>query len=102
MTGAAHPSSKPSSDVVAERSLTNVAVELTRRPVCEIEADRALFTTPFGDGKSYEQVVRRATAWLDDVVRDYARHTVLVHRATFYALEHLVNAVPLRDAVLAP
>jgi broad specificity phosphatase PhoE len=43
-------------------------------------------------------------AWLDDVVRDYARQTVLVvgHRATFYALEHLINAVPLRDAVLAP
>lgn len=43
-------------------------------------------------------------AWLDDVVRDYARQTVLVvgHRATFYALEHLINAAPLRDAVLAP
>lgn len=78
---------------------------LTPRPVREIEVERAAhITAPFRDGESYEQVVRRVAAWLDDVVRDYARQTVLVvgHRATFYALEHLINAVPLRDAVLAP
>lgn len=78
---------------------------LSRRPVHEIEVERAdRITTPFPDGESYEQVVRRVAAWLDDVVRDYARQTVLVvgHRATFYALEHLINAVPLRDAVLSP
>ena len=78
---------------------------LSRRPVEEIEVERAdHITTPFPDGESYEQVVRRVAAWLDDVVRDYARQTVLVvgHRATFYALEHLINAVPLRDAVLSP
>jgi broad specificity phosphatase PhoE len=79
--------------------------KLTRRPVCEIEAERAAhIATPFPDGESYDQVVRRVAAWLDEIVHDYARQTVLVigHRATFYALEHLINAVPLRDAVLAP
>jgi broad specificity phosphatase PhoE len=78
---------------------------LSRRRVEEIEVERAAhITTPFPDGESYEQVVGRVAAWLDDVVRDYAQKTVLVvgHRATFYALEHLINAVPLRDAVLSP
>jgi len=78
---------------------------LTRRSIRDIEAARAAHvTTPFPDGESYQQVARRVAAWLDDVVRDYARQTVLVvgHRATFYALEHLINAVPLRDAVRAP
>ena len=77
---------------------------LTRRPVRDIEAERAAhITTPFPDGESYEQVARRVAAWLDDVVRDHARQTILVvgHRATFYALEHLIKTVPLRDAVLS-
>ena len=78
---------------------------LTWPLVREIEAERAgHITTPFPDaGSAYEQVVRRVAAWLDDVVRDYARQTALVvgHRATFYALQHLINTVPLRDAVPA-
>lgn len=76
---------------------------LTRRPVREIEAQRAAhITTPFPEGESYRQVAWRVAAWLDEVARDYARRTVLVigHRATFYALEHLINGVALHDAVL--
>jgi broad specificity phosphatase PhoE len=77
---------------------------LTRRPIREIEARRAThITIPFPDGESYQQVVWRMAAWLEEAARDYARHTVLVvgHRATFYALEHLINGVPLHDAVLS-
>ena len=57
-----------------------------------------------GHLRSFDVVPGPVQAWLDDVVRDYAQQTVLVvgHRATFYALEHLINSVPLRDAVLAP
>jgi broad specificity phosphatase PhoE len=76
---------------------------LTRRPVQEIEAQRAAhIITPFPEGESYQQVAWRVATWLDEVARDYARRTVLVvgHRATFYALEHLINGVPLHDAVL--
>ena len=77
---------------------------LTRLPFFrEIEDQRAArITTPFPEGESYQQVAWRVATWLDEVARDYARRTVLVvgHRATFYALEHLVNGVPLHDAVL--
>lgn len=76
---------------------------LTRRPIREIEARRAAhISTPFPDGESYQQVAQRVATWLDEVARDYAGRTVLVvgHRATLCALEHLINGVPLLDAVL--
>jgi 2,3-bisphosphoglycerate-dependent phosphoglycerate mutase len=62
----------------------------------------AHITTRFPEGKSYQQVVWRVAAWLNEVSRDYAQRTVLMvgHRATFYALKHLINGVPLQDAVL--
>jgi broad specificity phosphatase PhoE len=77
----------------------------TRRPASEIEAQRALrIATPFPGGESYQQAVDRMARWLDEVAELRAGRTVLVvgHRATFYALEHLVNGVDLHDVVLAP
>jgi broad specificity phosphatase PhoE len=78
---------------------------LTRRPVPEIDERRRTFlTTPFPDGESYQQVVDRVSAWLGETRATLAGRTVLVigHRATFYSLEHLVNTVPLHDAVVSP
>jgi broad specificity phosphatase PhoE len=78
---------------------------LTRVPVREIEAQRAeRVAIPFPGGESYQQVTGRVAAWLDEAARAYARHTVFVvgHRATFYALEHLIKGVPLREVVLSP
>ena len=78
---------------------------LSRQPTIEIEPLRAAYLTePFPDGESYEQVVARVRSWLDEIVRPYAGRTILVigHRATFFALEHLIAGVPLLEAIEAP
>ncbi len=75
---------------------------LTRCPTSDIHARRALHVaTPFPNGESYQQVVARVSAWLAEVERAFTGRTVLVigHRATFYALEHLLSGVPLHEAV---
>jgi broad specificity phosphatase PhoE len=77
---------------------------LTRHPASEIEERRAHHVaTPFPHGESYEQVVKRVSAWLTECATGFAGRTVLVigHRATFYALEHLIRHIALRDAVTA-
>jgi broad specificity phosphatase PhoE len=79
--------------------------ELTRGPVSELDARRAVhIDTPFPDGESYRDVVERVSAWLDDTAGAFDGRTLLVigHRATFYALEHLLRGVPLEDAVTTP
>jgi 2,3-bisphosphoglycerate-dependent phosphoglycerate mutase len=76
----------------------------TRRPAMEIEERRAHhLATPFPDGESYEQVVGRVAAWLAEAATTFAGRTLLVigHRATFYALEHLIKGIPLHEAVTA-
>ena len=75
---------------------------LTRHPASEIEMRRAVHVAaPFPDGESYEDVATRVSAWLAEARTRFAGRTVLVigHRATFYALEHLLRHIPLRDAV---
>jgi len=77
----------------------------TRRPASEIDAERSLrVTTPFPEGESYQQVVDRMAPWLAEIAAAFAGRRILVvgHRATFYALEHLVNRVDLHAAVMAP
>jgi broad specificity phosphatase PhoE len=76
----------------------------TRHPALEIDERRVLHVaSPFPNGESYEQVVGRVSAWLTEATTTFAGRTVLVigHRATFYALEHLVRDVPLQEAVTA-
>lgn len=78
---------------------------LTRRPVSELDAVRVSHVTePFPGGESYEQVVSRVAAWLEETESTFRGETVLVvgHRATFYALEHLFHDIPLRQVVSAP
>jgi 2,3-bisphosphoglycerate-dependent phosphoglycerate mutase len=76
---------------------------LTRHSTAEIDAMRAsTITAPFPAGESYEQVTARVAGFLDEVGRLY-REPVLVigHRGTYYALEHLLNGVPLKTAIEA-
>jgi broad specificity phosphatase PhoE len=76
----------------------------TRHPTLEIEERRVLHVaTPFPNGESYEQVVGRVAAWFSEATTTFAGRTVLVigHRATFYALEHLIRRIPLMEAVTA-
>ena len=78
--------------------------DLTRRPSSEIEQRRVRhLVEPFPNGESYQQVVDRVSAWLDEAMR-YDAGSVLVigHRATFYAFEHLLNRVSLHEAVTSP
>jgi 2,3-bisphosphoglycerate-dependent phosphoglycerate mutase len=74
----------------------------TRHPALEIEERRAAHVaTPFPNGESYEQVVGRVSEWLTEATTTFAGRTVLVigHRATFFALEHLIRRIPLHDVV---
>lgn len=78
---------------------------LTRHPAADIEAVRAShIALPFPGGESYEQCVARASAWLADAGALHAGADILVigHRATIYALEHLLRGVPLGQVIDAP
>ena len=77
----------------------------TRHPLAAVEQRRRLHVSmPFPRGESYQQVVERVSASLADMAAKFPDGTVLVvgHRATFYALEHLVRRVPLDEAVTSP
>ena len=79
--------------------------DLTRHPRSEVEPQRLRhLVEPFPNGESYRQVVERVSGWLGEVRRQLDACTVLIvgHRATFYALEHLINGVPLHEAVASP
>ncbi len=79
--------------------------DLTRRPRSEIEQRRLLhLVDPFPNGESYQQVVDRVAGWLSQAMGQFDAGTVLMigHRATFYALEHLLKRVTLHEAVTSP
>lgn len=79
--------------------------DLTRRPVSEIEQRRLQhLVDPFPNGESYRQVADRVSEWLSASLPHIAAGPVLVigHRATFYALEHLLNGVTLHHAITSP
>jgi broad specificity phosphatase PhoE len=79
--------------------------DLTRRATSEIEQRRLLhLVDPFPNGESYQQVVDRVSGWLSEAMHYIDAGTVLMigHRATFYALEHLLNRVTLHEAVTSP
>jgi broad specificity phosphatase PhoE len=77
---------------------------LTRQPGAALDPREQYVDTPFPGGESLTQVVARVDDWLRDVREAHAGGTILAigHRATFYAFEHLLGGVPLREAVTAP
>ena len=79
--------------------------DMTRRPTSEIDRVRSRHVIdPFPGGESYQQAVDRVGGWLADVTPQCRGAEVLVigHRATFYALEHLVRGVPIEQVISAP
>lgn len=79
--------------------------EMTGRPTAAIDAEReARIDAPFPGGESYADVVARVRAWLAEASARAPDGTVLVigHRATWYALEHLLAGRPLREAIVQP
>jgi broad specificity phosphatase PhoE len=78
---------------------------LTRYPAAEIEAHRVEhISTPYPHGESLEQVAQRVASWLKHTAAEFRGKTIAVvgHRATHYALEHLIAGTPLADIVAAP
>ena len=79
--------------------------ELTRTRVEDIDRHRAEHVAvPFPGGESYEQVAARVGDWLVDVLQTAGPEKLVVvgHRATYYALEHLLRRRPLTEVVRAP
>lgn len=78
---------------------------LTRAPVKQVESLRLDFIdVPFPGGESYADVTRRVASFLDEAWRAHAGETLLLvgHRATYFALEHLLNGRPLREVIAVP
>ena len=64
-------------------------------------ARRRHLTTPYPDGESWEQAIRRVGRFLGDLPLRWSGQRVLVigHLATRWALDHLVKGVPLEDVI---
>lgn len=59
---------------------------------------------PFPGGESYEQTTEKMQSFLNELAQNYNGKKVMIigSRATQYGLEHLINQVPLAEAVTAP
>ena len=74
-------------------------------PVDLVAAERSKHVdVPFTGGESYADTVERMRSFLYDLAHAWDGHRVLVigHSATRWALDHLLNGVPLEELVAAP
>ncbi|MEX0874470.1 MAG: histidine phosphatase family protein [Actinomycetota bacterium] len=73
-------------------------------PVDLVHADRGRYIDhPYPGGETYQQVVDRVREFLDELATSQMKRVVVIsHRAPWYAMEHVLNGVPLADAVVAP
>jgi len=78
--------------------------ELNGRPVTELELRRRFVDEPFPGGESYRQCAERFRRFLYDATEEFEGKRILViaHSAQRYALRHLLDGVPLEEAVDAP
>jgi broad specificity phosphatase PhoE len=77
--------------------------EWTRRKVSEIQPARLKFIDePFPGGESYRDVIRRVEEFLDDLPDNLSNVVIIGHRATWFALEHLLQNRDLREVIAAP
>jgi broad specificity phosphatase PhoE len=79
--------------------------ELNGAPADRVAAERSRrIDTPFPGGESYRNVVERTQSFLDDLRRgwDGTRVCVISHSANRWALQHLVEGMPLEELVDAP
>jgi broad specificity phosphatase PhoE len=78
---------------------------LNGMPVAQLAAERSRhIDKPFPGGQSYRQVVAETRDFLRDLAAQWDGHIVLIiaHSANKWALDHLLNGVPLEDLVDAP
>jgi 2,3-bisphosphoglycerate-dependent phosphoglycerate mutase len=79
--------------------------DLNGAPVAELDAVRLHHVDkPFPGGESYRGAIARVGELLDELAaeRDGERVLLIGHSATRWALDHLVNGVPLEKLVAAP
>jgi len=79
--------------------------EMTQKPSSEVGPQKPnKITEPFPGGESYEMTIARMKSFLEDLLKFYDGKRVMVigHRATQYALEHLILGKPLEEVVPAP
>jgi broad specificity phosphatase PhoE len=79
--------------------------EFNRHPSAEVDSLRPKYIeTPFPGGQSYHQTTDLTKECLKEMWEEYKGKRVMIvgHRATQYALENLINRVPLVDAITAP
>ena len=75
---------------------------LNGSPGAPLRADRAQYIDrPYPGGESHRQAVRRVAGLLADLPSRWDRQRVMVigHLATYRALEHVINGVPVEDIV---
>lgn len=76
--------------------------EFTLKPSSLIEKERIKrIKVPFPDGESYEDTTGRMKSFLDDLKQNWDGRRVLIigHRATHYALDHLIDGKALEEIV---
>ena len=77
--------------------------DMTRAPAAEIERGRqAYISAAYPNGESYDDVCRRVGDLLDDMPQAVGAQLIVGHRATWYALEHLLRGRDLKEVVTAP
>lgn len=79
--------------------------DLTRSPTTSLDPLRlAAIDVPFPRGESYAQATARVAACLEELRRTWPGGWVLLigHRATHYALDHLLRGLPLARALTVP
>ncbi len=79
--------------------------DFTKKPSAEVEKEKPQrIAAPFPNGESYAQTTSRMKSFLSDLLKNYDGKTVMIigHRATQYALENLVNGIPLETIVPTP
>lgn len=79
--------------------------EYTRKPELWRDDEKTnRISVPFPNGESYDQITVRMKSFLDELKEKYNSKRVMIigHRATQYALEHLINGVLLDRFIPAP
>ena len=79
--------------------------ELTQHPSSEVDPAKAQhITEPFPGGESYTDCAKRMKAFLEELRAKYDGKRVMIigHRATHYALDHLILNEDLGHAVTKP
>lgn len=78
---------------------------LNGKPAARVTAVRRHhIDEPFPGGESYRDAIERMRGFLDELQPRFDGERILVigHSATRWALEHLLNGIPLEDLVDAP